>query len=506
MDGSQNSAEPGPSQRPRRLRVNQQQILNIFDQIDSDISDTDLLDSDVEQEDYDPRPNAGTAAVSSRESASTEVRPPPRKGRTKVWKKKKFDKAYKSTAQSLPVPGHDEPINYFTLITWIVFWKVRPIIDIVQKKTQTISPSEHLSCDEQMVPFTGNLDIKQYIRGKPCPWGIKIFVLCNADGRVLSFEIYQGKKTNMAEEYKSFGLGAGMVLNLAGRLQLVEFTKLYFDNFFTSLALLERLSEMGLYGTGTIRSNRLQGARLETDSDMKKRGRGSFCEVVASSGDTCLVKWMDNRSVILASNMIGSGAVNKVRRWCKQTKAYLQVDQPQVVSLYNQYMGGVDKMDQMLSYYRTFIRSKKWTMRLIFHMVDLSICNSWLEYVADRKAKAERSMDLLSFRMEIAEALTSAEGMTLRRRGRPRSLTSSEEDEHENVDESASRKRKMKFQRPCSAVKNDAFSHWPQKVKGQSRCKKSPCVLKTRTMCLKCNVPLCLEEDRNCFKEFHIKK
>ncbi|KAK2701847.1 hypothetical protein QYM36_019513 [Artemia franciscana] len=145
-------------------------------------------------------------------------------------------------------------------------------------------------------------------------------------------------------------------------------------------------------------------------------------------------------------------------------------------------------------------------MRLIFHMVDLSICNSWLEYVADRKAKAERSMDLLSFHMEIAEALTSAEGMTPRRRGRPRSLTSSEEDEHENVDESASRKRKMKFQRPCSAVKNDAFSHWPQKVKGQSRCKNSPCVLKTRTMCLKCNVPLCLEEDRNCFKEFHIKK
>ncbi|KAK2712118.1 hypothetical protein QYM36_010971 [Artemia franciscana] len=362
-------------------------------------------------------------------------------------------------------------------------WKVRPIIDIVQKKTQTIFPSEHLSCDEQMVPFTGNLDIKQYIRGKPCPWGIKIFVLCNADGRVLSFEIYQSKKTNMAEEYKSFGLGAGMVLNLAGRLQLVEFTKLYFDNFFTSLALLERLSEMGLYRTGTIRSNRLQGARLETDSDMKKRGRGSFCEVVASSGDTCLVKWMDNRSVILASNMIESGAVNKVRRWCKQTKAYLQVDQPQVVSL-----------------------SKKWTMRLIFYMVDLSICNSWLEYVADRKAKAERSMDLLSFRMEIAEALTSAEGMTPRRRGRPRSLTSSEEDKHENVDESVSRKRKMKLQRPCSAVKNDAFSHWPQKVKGQSRCKNSPCVLKTRTMCLKCNVPLCLEEDRNCFKEFHIKK
>ncbi|KAK2710883.1 hypothetical protein QYM36_012153 [Artemia franciscana] len=279
-------------------------------------------------------------------------------------------------------------------------WKVRPIIDIVQKKTQTISLSEHLSCDEQMVPFTGNLDIKQYIRGKPCPWGIKIFVLCNADGRVLSFEIYQGKKTNMAED----------------------------------------------------------------------------------------------------------GAVNKVCRWCKQTKAYLQVDQPQVVSLYNQYMGGVDKMDQMLSYYQTFIRSKKWTMRLIFHMVDLSICNSWLEYVADRKAKAERSMDLLSFRTEIAEALTSAEGMTPRRRGRPRSLTSSEEDEHENVDESASRKRKLKFQRPCSAVKNDAFSHWPQKVKGQSRYKNSPCVLKTRTMCLKCNVPLCLEEDRNCFKEFHIKK
>ena len=85
------------------------------------------------------------------------------------------------------------------------------------------------------------------------------------------WKFIRAKRRTWLKSTKALASEAGMVLNLAGRLQLVEFTKLYFDNFFTSLALLERLSEMGLYGTGTIRSNRLQGTRLETDSDMKKR-------------------------------------------------------------------------------------------------------------------------------------------------------------------------------------------------------------------------------------------
>ena len=48
-------------------------------------------------------------------------------------------------------------------------------------------------------------------------------------------------------------------------------------------------------------------------------------------------------------------------------------------------MGGVDKSDFLIALYRTFIRSKKWTLRVIFHYFNLGVINAWLEYQRDMK-------------------------------------------------------------------------------------------------------------------------
>lgn len=32
--------------------------------------------------------------------------------------------------------------------------------------------------NEKIIQFTGKLGFKQYIRGMPCSWGIKVFNLC----------------------------------------------------------------------------------------------------------------------------------------------------------------------------------------------------------------------------------------------------------------------------------------------------------------------------------------
>lgn len=71
----------------------------------------------------------------------------------------------------------------------------------------------NLCVDEQMVPFTGNLSIKQYVRGKPYPWGIEIFVLSGQTGWVYDFLVYQGSTTETNKEMLAkFGLGAAIVL------------------------------------------------------------------------------------------------------------------------------------------------------------------------------------------------------------------------------------------------------------------------------------------------------
>jgi hypothetical protein len=104
-----------------------------------------------------------------------------------------------------------------------------------------------------------------------------------------------------------------------------------------------------------------------------------------------LVKWYDNRPVALASNFVGIGKADEVRRWDKKTNSYIMVHRPEIVKLYNASMGGVDKIDQLISLYRTFIKSRKWPLRMISHAFDLAIVNSWLEYRRDAADQVNKS-------------------------------------------------------------------------------------------------------------------
>jgi len=44
-------------------------------------------------------------------------------------------------------------------------------------------------------------------------------------------------------------------------------------------------------------------------------------------------------------------------------------------------MGGVHKIDQLIAYYRIFLKSKKWTLWMHFHAIDIDCCNTWMEYL-----------------------------------------------------------------------------------------------------------------------------
>ncbi|KAL4126171.1 hypothetical protein QTP88_010397 [Uroleucon formosanum] len=69
--------------------------------------------------------------------------------------------------------------------------------------SRTLSKCEkkNVSIDEQMIPFKGHLNIKQYMKGKPCSWGIKNFVMCGASGLMCNFILYQGKTTEFDQQF-----------------------------------------------------------------------------------------------------------------------------------------------------------------------------------------------------------------------------------------------------------------------------------------------------------------
>lgn len=85
-------------------------------------------------------------------------------------------------------------------------------------------------------------------------------------------------------------------------------------------------------------------------------------------------------------------------------------------------MGRIDKSDQLIHFYRTFIKSKKWFLRLITHTFDLVASNnyyelfisnnctnySWLQYkkeAIELSVPKKKILDLLHFCLQLADEL-----------------------------------------------------------------------------------------------------
>ncbi|KAH9360118.1 hypothetical protein HPB48_003824 [Haemaphysalis longicornis] len=50
-------------------------------------------------------------------------------------------------------------------------------------------------------------------------------------------------------------------------------------------------------------------------------------------------------------------------------------------------MGGVDKLDFLMSLYPLSTRTSKRPARVVSHFIGFAVCNSWLEYVRDASAE-----------------------------------------------------------------------------------------------------------------------
>lgn len=86
-------------------------------------------------------------------------------------------------------------------------------------------------------------------------------------------------------------------------------------------------------------------------------------------------------------------------------------------------MGGVDLFNRYIALYRITVRSKKWTLRVIFHAIDMAVTNVWLEYkgTADLlKTPKKEQLDLLGFRLQLSEELVKVgKPNENKKRGRP---------------------------------------------------------------------------------------
>ncbi|XP_057308993.1 piggyBac transposable element-derived protein 3-like [Hydractinia symbiolongicarpus] len=366
--------------------------------------------------------------------------------------------------------------------------KIRPLVNKLNEQLRTIPIEESLAVDEQIVPFKGRHSIKQYNPKKPHKWGFKVFVLSGVSGFSYNFEVFTGGADNVcAQNEPDLGASSNVVVRLARVIPENCNYKLYVDNWFNSIPLNVYMYTKGIQMVGTVRRNRIGKCPVSSDKEIKKKGRGTHEERVATIDDVdvCVVSWFDNKVVTLLSNFVGSEPTRYVKRFSKKENKHIEIPCPNLVTIYNKHMGGVDFLDSLLGYYRNKIRSKKWYHRIFFHLIDMMVVNAWILW-----RNQDPNVPLVKFKLAVADLLCHYQKTPNRKRGRP------------SIDNGVDRLG-PKIPMPHQEVRTDKFAHWPVFNDSRTRCKYQKCSTLTYVCCEKCNVALCLNKDRNCFKKFH---
>jgi len=110
-------------------------------------------------------------------------------------------------------------------------------------------------------------------------------------------------------------------------------------------------------------------------------GRGSFDYRTDQNSGLHLIKWWDNKGVLLGSSFNGVEATDTITRWDSTAKGYIDVAYPDMVKAYNENMGGVDTNDMLISSYRAdFHVKKRWYVKIISHCINICNVKSWLLY------------------------------------------------------------------------------------------------------------------------------
>ena len=368
--------------------------------------------------------------------------------------------------------------------TFDKLYKLRPFLEkLLPKFTRVYMPNKNIAIDESMIPFKGRISFRQFMPVKRVRFGIKCFLLAEtATGYVSRISIYTGKDPVASDS--NLGVINSLVLNL-----LAPFLHLghhvYFDNYYSSAFLFKELYLKKTYACGTARTNRGIPEEL-----IIARGTARGFSDWRVSGPLLAQCWVDSKHVYFFSTIhdpdydIGDEGKTAVKRRGKKGQEPIEVPCPPLLSSYNKNMGGVDRSDQVRKYYNVFRKTQDWTRKVFCYLLEISIENSRI-VANDLAGRDERSKE---YRMQLVQSLIGSY------RGTYQKVTESGDNDEIRL--------------------NREVHHFPQSVKhSKARCivctmRKSKGLIaivhKSNIKCVGCNVHLCIEIDRDCFRHYHL--
>ena len=362
--------------------------------------------------------------------------------------------------------------------------KIRSILTDLNKQymSQAVSSSSQ-SIDEAMIIFKGRSCFKQYMPMKPVKRGYKVWIRADArTGYVYELEMYTGKYNDSNNGYS---LGTRVVNNLTETLKNT-YTLVTFDNFSSSVSLVEDLLKNKILATCTVRSNRRELPILATVSEKMEKGQSKWL----TRNNVGYVKWMDTKVVHVLSTAFCSSNTQNAKRVQKDGSS-VSVTCPQPIVEYTKRMGGVDRFDRNRTMYSVSHKSKRWWLRIFYFLIDTAVTNAFVLYASVNPGK---KLNLLNFRLDIFRGLVS--GVNSRQR---RSSIHGASYVKYRIEQ----KKRVKLMGVPDEIRLNQASHYPEKTDTFRRCRL--CSSRTnnkrsRIICAKCHVPLCTTP---CFGLFH---
>ena len=122
------------------------------------------------------------------------------------------------------------------------------------------------------------------------------------------------------------GQGADVVFSLIEKCEVKAVSTVTFDKLFTSLPLLDELTELGIGALNILQQNRFHGVPVAIKTTLAKKPRGSYD--FATSGKNVVVSWLDNKVVTCATNYVTYNPVSTAQRWSRSAKKRVDVPMP----------------------------------------------------------------------------------------------------------------------------------------------------------------------------------
>ncbi len=260
--------------------------------------------------------------------------------------------------------------------------KTRTIITAINKMFASIyTPGKQICIDEMTIPFKGNCRALVYNPKKPHKWGLQIKALCDSNSKyIYSLKLWDGEKTSLLNVMKELLMGLEKCNH-----------HLYLDNLYNSFENTQCLFDLGVYITGTLRRRR-GGPEFMNNTKLPDLVKNSVIPFTKNNvnvyvfKDSKIVTFISSYHNVKVENMESTFSITHKNE--NYNGFTTNSRPPEFVKDYNKYMGGVDIVDQALSYYSILRKTNRWTFKFSLHIIQVIVFNSYVlhkEKITDSK-------------------------------------------------------------------------------------------------------------------------